>query len=120
MQGAAPSQAALLGFSQGQHPAALSQQAHASGSANEAATAHESSSAVASAVEEAKEATGLTPIVDHLLESTVRQGRSLCTEAWLIEFVSGGVVQPCTILVKLTHTLPLKLVTATVHQQACF
>ena len=164
MQGAAPSQAALQGTSQGQHPAALSRLAHASGPANVAATEPESSSAVTSAScpsiavqpasmaaepasfvtvepagvasepiasmiaepasianvepapvvdsdpalpgadltsggaiepaclagstaeEEAKEATGLTPVVNHMVESTVRQGGPLCTETGLIDF----------------------------------
>jgi len=61
------------------------------------------------AEEEAKEATGLTPIVNHMVESTVRKGRPLCTETGLIDFVSGGVLQPCATLVRLTDTLPLKL-----------
>ncbi|KAL0054814.1 hypothetical protein WJX82_002763 [Trebouxia sp. C0006] len=138
-QGAALSQAALQGTRQGQHPAALSRLARASGPAYVAATEHESSSAVATALplsaamepastvtaepaasivaepasmanvepapvvdseaalpradltgegaaepaclvagsaaeEEAKEATGLTPIVNHMLGSTVREG----------------------------------------------
>jgi len=174
MQGAAPSQAALQGTSQGQHPAAPSRLACASGPANVAATEHESSSDVATASplsvavqpasivtiepaasivaepasmanvepapvvdsdpalpgaeltgdgaaepaclvagsaaeEEAKEATGVTPIVNHMVESTVRKGGPLCRETGLIAFVSGGVLQPCAILVKLTHTSPLQL-----------
>ena len=171
MQGAAPSQAALQGSSQGQHPAALSQQAHVSGSANVAAVAHESPSSVATvsalsvvaepasvapvepapvasepaasmvaepasmatepavtkaaepphpsigdpalpgaeligygaaepaclvagstAEEEAKEATGLTPIVNHMVESTAKKGRPLCTETGLIDLVLGSPV----------------------------
>ncbi len=67
------------------------------------------------AEEEAKEATGLTPIMNQMVKCTVRQGRSLGTETWLIEFVSGGILQPCATLVRLTDTLPLKLVFATVH-----
>ena len=39
--------------------------------------------------EEAKQATGLTPAVNHMLESTVRQGGSRCTGTGLIAFVSG-------------------------------
>ena len=175
MQGAAPSQAALQGTSQGQHPAARSRLARASGPANVAATEHESSSAVATASspsaavqpasivtveaaasmvaepasmanvepapvvdsdpalpgaeltgdgaaepaclvagsaaeEEAKEATGVTPIVNHMVESTVRKGGPLCRETGLIAFVSGGVLQPCAALIRLTDTLPLQFV----------
>ncbi len=146
---------ALQGTSQGQHPAAPSRLAHASGPATVAATEHESSSAVATASspsaavqpasivtveaaasmvaepasmanveptsvvdsdpalpgadltgdgaaepaclvagsaaeEEAKEATGVMPLVNHMVESTVRQGGPLCTETGLINFVSGA------------------------------
>jgi len=154
MQGQAPSQAALQGSSQGQHPAALSQQAHASGSANvvaepaSVATVEPASMATepaftqaaepphpsiadpalpgadltgdgaaepaciaagSAAEEEAKEATGLTPIMDRMVETTVRQGRPLCIETWLDDFVGGVSLQPCATPVRLTGTLPLKL-----------
>jgi len=140
MQGAAPSQAALQGSSQGQHPAAPSRLAHASGPANvatastpsvpvqpasiftidpavsmvtepaasmvtepaympnvEAAPVVDSEAAPpgtdlaghgaaepaclvvgAAAEDEARETTGLTPMV----KAPVRQGRPLCTETW--------------------------------------
>jgi len=61
------------------------------------------------AEEEAKEATGLTPIVNRMVESTVRQGGPLCRETGLIAFVSGGILQPCATLVRLTDTLRLYL-----------
>ena len=139
MQGAAPSPA-QQGTSQGQHPAAPSRPAHASGPANVAATERESPSAVAttlipsiaaqpastltvepasmahiepasvvdsdpalpkadltgagpaepaclvadsSAEDEAKEATGLTPLVNHMVESTVNEGGPLCIKMGL-------------------------------------
>jgi len=44
------------------------------------------------AEQEAKEATGLTPVVNRMLESTVRQGGSRCTGTGLIAFVSGVVL----------------------------
>ena len=59
------------------------------------------------AEEEAKEATGLTPVVNHMVDSTVRKGGPLCTETGLIDF--GGVLQPCSTLVRLTDTSPFKL-----------
>ncbi len=62
------------------------------------------------AEEEAKEATGLTPIVNHMVESSVRKGRPHCKETGLIAFVSGGVLQPCAALIRLTDTLPLQFV----------
>jgi len=163
MQGTAPSQAALQGSSQGQHPAAPSRLAHASGPANvatastpsvpvqpafiltidpaasmvtepapmpnvEPAPVVDSEAALPGAdlaghgaaepaclvagsadEEEAKEATGLTPIVNRMVESTVRQGGPLCRETGLIAFVSGGILQPCATLVRLTDTLRLYL-----------
>ncbi len=177
MQGQAPSQAALQGSSQGQHPAAPSRLAHASGPASvatastpsvpvqpafiltidpavsmvtepaasmvaepapmpnvEAAPVVDSEPAppgadltghgaaepaclVASRAEEeeAKEATGLTPIVDQMVKCTVRQGRPLCTEARLNGAVDEVCLQACATLVRLTHTLFVKLVFATVH-----
>ena len=39
--------------------------------------------------EKAKQATGLTPVVNHMLESTIRKGGSRCTGTGLIAFVSG-------------------------------
>jgi len=65
--------------------------------------------------EEAKEATGLTPIVDQMVKCTVRQGRPLCTEARLNGAVDEVCLQACATLVRLTHTLFVKLVFATVH-----
>ncbi len=169
MQGTAPSQAALQGSSQGQHPAAPSRLAHASGPANvatastpsvpvqpafiltidpaasmvtepapmpnvEPAPVVDSEAALPGAdlaghgaaepaclvagsadEEEAKEATGLTPIVNQMVECTVRQCRPLCTEARLSEFVDEVCLQACATLVRLTDTLFVKLVFATVH-----
>ena len=189
MQGAAPSQAALQGTRQGQHSAALSRLARVSGPATVAATEHESSSTVATALplsaavepatvtaepastvtaepastvtaepaasivaepasmanvepapvveseaalpgadltgggaaepaclvpgtaaeEEAKEATGLTPVVNHMLGGTGREGRPLTTETGLIAYTISGVLQPCKTLVRLSHTLSFKL-----------
>ncbi len=57
------------------------------------------------AEEDAKEATGLTPIVSHMLQSTVEEGGPLCTQPGLIDLVSGGVLQPCATLIRLTDTL---------------
>ena len=42
--------------------------------------------------EEAKQATGLTPIVNHMVESAVRIGRPICTKTGLIDFVTGGAL----------------------------
>ncbi len=67
------------------------------------------------AEEEAQEATGLTPIMNQMVKCTVRQGRPPCTETWLIDFVDGVSLQPCATLVRLTHTVLLNLVIATVH-----
>ena len=176
-QGTAPSQAALQGSSQGQHPAAQSRLSHASGPASvatdstpsvpvqpafvltidpavsmvtepaasmvtepaykpnvepapvvdsEAAlpgadlTGHgaaEPACLVASstAEEEAQEATGLTPMVNHMVEATVRQGRPLCIEARLNGFVDEVCPQACATLVRLTHTLFVKPAFATEH-----
>ena len=168
-QGTAPSQAALQGSSQVQHPAAPSQLSHASGPASvatastpsvpvqpafvltidpvvsmvtepaykpnvepapvvdsEAAlpgaglTGHgaaEPACLVASstAEEEAQEATGLTPMVNHMVEATVRQGRPLCIEARLNGFIDEVCPQACATLVRLTHTLFVKLAFATEH-----
>jgi len=177
MQGTVPSQAALQGSSQGQHPAALSRLAHASGPANVATASNPSVPVQPASIltidpaasmvtvpaasmvtepapmptvggapvvdsgpalpgadlaghgaaqpaclvagsaneEEAKEATGLTPMVDQMVKCTVRQGRSLCTEARLNGFVDEVCPQACTTLVRLTHTVFVKLVFATVH-----
>jgi len=177
MQGAATSQTALQGTRQGQHPAAPSRLAHASGPANvatastlsvpvqpasistvdpavsmvsepaasmvaepapmpnvEPAPVVDSEAALPGAdltghgaaepaclvagsadEEEVKEATGLTPIVDQMVKCTVRQGRPLCTETGLNGFVDEVCLQACATLVRLTDTLFVKLVFATVH-----